>query len=82
MTISPLNGGFNQVLLNNYFLYIAIGEALVQALSFLAPFLTDDLIQSLPYTMALTLTTFPKELQNCIMEVLCNTLLPIASIEK
>ena len=63
----------------NTYLFKAIGDALIQALSFLAPFLTDDLIQSLPYTMALTLTTFPKEFHNSIMEVLCNTLLPIAS---
>ena len=58
---------------------LAIGEALIQAFSFLAPFLTDDLIQSLPYTIALTLTTFPKELHDCIMDVLCNSLLPISS---
>lgn len=57
---------------------IAVGQALIQTFGCLAPFLTDDLIKSLPYTIALTLTTFPRDLHKCIMEILCNTLLPIA----
>ena len=58
---------------------IGIGQALIHTFGCLAPFLTDDLIDSLPYTIALTLTSFPRDLHKYIMEVLCNSLLPIAS---
>jgi hypothetical protein len=44
----------------------------------LTPFLSDDLLESLPYNMALTLTTFPKDLHRCIVDALCNTFLPVA----
>lgn len=58
---------------------IGIGQALIHTFGCLAPFLADDLIDSLPYTIALTLTSFPRDLHKYIMEVLCNSLLPIAS---
>lgn len=60
---------------------ISIGQALIHTFGCLSPFLTDDLIDSLPYTIALTLTSFPRDLHKYIMEVLCNSLLPIASIK-
>ena len=55
-----------------------MGEALVKTFECLTPFLGDDLLESLPYTLALALTTFPKDLHRCIVDSLCNTLLPIA----
>lgn len=58
---------------------IAIGQALIHTFGCLTPFLTDDLIDTLPYTIALTLTSFPRDLHKYIMEVLCNSILPIAS---
>ena len=56
-----------------------VGQTLIQTLGCLAPFLTDDIIETLPYTITLTLTTFPRELHKCIMDTLCNSILPIAS---
>ena len=61
---------------------IAVGQALIHTFGCLAPFLTDDLIETLPHTIALTLTTFPKELHKQIMEVLCNTVIHISSKTK
>lgn len=58
---------------------VAFGQTLIQTFGYLAPFLTDDLIESLPYTIALTLTTFPRDLHKCIIDTLCNSILPIAS---
>lgn len=57
---------------------IAVGEALIKTFECLCPFLTEDLLESLPYTIALALTTFPKDLHKCIVDSLCKTLLPIA----
>lgn len=57
---------------------IAVGESLLKTFECLAPFLTDDLLESLPYTLALALTSFPKDLHKCIVDSLCNTILPIA----
>ena len=58
---------------------IPVGQALIHTFSCLAPFLPDDLVESLPYNIALTLITFPKDLQKYIVEILCNTLIPMAS---
>ncbi|CAF0899614.1 unnamed protein product [Brachionus calyciflorus] len=57
---------------------IAVGQALIFTFGCLAPFLSDDLIETLPHTIALTLTTFPKELHKQIIEVLCNTVIHIS----
>ena len=57
---------------------IGVGESLVKTLECLTPFLSDELLESLPYNMALALTTFPKDLHRCIVDALCNTFLPIA----
>ena len=54
-----------------------VAQSLIHTFSCLAPFLTDDLLETLPYTIALTLTNFPFELHKYIMDVLCNCLLPI-----
>lgn len=55
-----------------------VGQALIHTMTCLTPFLPDDILESLPYTIALTLTTFPKDLQKCIIDSLCNNFLPIA----
>ena len=59
---------------------ISVGQSLIHTFGCLAPFLADDLIDSLPYTIALTLASFPRDLHKYIMDTLCNSLLPIASI--
>lgn len=56
----------------------AVGQALIHTFGCLAPFLADDLLESLPYTMALTLTTFPVDLHKSVLDMLCNCLLPIS----
>jgi hypothetical protein len=58
---------------------ISVGQSLLHTFGCLAPFLAEDLIDSLPYTIALTLTSFPRDLHKYIMDILCNTLMPIAS---
>lgn len=55
-----------------------VGQALIHTMSCLTPFLSDEILETLPYTIALTLTTFPKDLQKCIIDSLCNNFLPIA----
>jgi protein unc-79 len=55
-----------------------LGQSLINLFGCLAPFLSDDLLESYPYTVALTLTTFPKCLHKCIVDTLCNTIIPIA----
>ena len=55
-----------------------VGNALIHTMTCLAPFLSDEIVESLPYTIALTLTTFPKDLQKTIIDSLCNNFLPIA----
>ena len=55
-----------------------VGQALIHTMACLTPFLPDDILETLPYTIALTLTTFPKDLQKCIIDSLCNNFLPIA----
>ena len=57
---------------------IAVGEALIKTFECLCPFLTEDLLESLAYTIALALTTFPKDLHKCIVDSLCKTLLPVS----
>lgn len=56
-----------------------IGQTLIHVFACLSPFLTDELLETLPHTIALTLTTFPNELQKQIIEVLCNTVIQISS---
>jgi len=55
-----------------------VGHALIHTMTCLAPFLSDEIVESLPYTIALTLTTFPKDLQKIIIDSLCNNFLPLA----
>ena len=57
----------------------AIGQALIHSFACLAPFLPENLIESLPQTIALTLITFPRELHKHIVDALCNSIIPIAS---
>jgi hypothetical protein len=57
---------------------VAVGESLLKTFECLCPFLADDLLESLPYTVALALTSFPKDLHKCIVDSLCSTLLPVS----
>ncbi len=57
---------------------VAVGESLLKTFECLCPFLSDDLLESLPYTISLSLTTFPKDLHKAIVDCLCNTILPIS----
>jgi len=57
---------------------VAVGEALLKTFECLCPFLADDLLEPLPYTAALALTAFPKDLHKCIVDSLCHTLLPVS----
>lgn len=57
-----------------------VGTELIRTFSCLAPFLSDDLLVTIPYTIAMSLSTFPNELHRQIMDALCNTFIPIVFI--
>lgn len=56
-----------------------IAQALIHTFACLSPFLSDELVETFPHTIALTLTTFPIELHKQIIEILCNTVIQISS---
>ncbi|XP_064602074.1 protein unc-79 homolog isoform X2 [Liolophura sinensis] len=56
---------------------LALGEAVLNVLGCLVPFLEYDLLDSLPYTVAATLAIFPKSLHKDTIELLCSNLLPM-----
>jgi len=56
---------------------IALAQSIIHALACLAPFLPYELLDALPYTFATTLTIFPFDVHKEILDMLCNTLLPI-----
>ena len=54
-----------------------LGEAMLNVLGCLVPFLEHDLLDSLPYTVASTLATFPPTLHKDTIDLLCSSLLPM-----
>ena len=66
--------------LNNmsYFVLSAeLGESILNVLGCLVPFLENDLLDSLPYTVASTLAIFPPTLHKDTIDLLCSNLLPM-----
>ncbi len=56
---------------------VALAQSIIHALACLAPFLPYELLDALPYTFATSLTIFPIDVHKEILDMLCNTLLPI-----
>ncbi|XP_041355146.1 protein unc-79 homolog isoform X3 [Gigantopelta aegis] len=54
-----------------------VGEAVLNVLGWLVPFLEHDLLDSLPYTVASTLAIFPPTLHKDTIDLLCSRLLPM-----
>ncbi|XP_025104233.1 protein unc-79 homolog isoform X4 [Pomacea canaliculata] len=54
-----------------------VGEAVLNVLGCLVPFLEHDLLDSLPYTVASTLAIFPPTLHKDTIDLLCCSLLPM-----
>ena len=57
---------------------IDVAQSLLHLVACLAPFIPNDLLEQLSYTVAFSLTTFPSEVHDDIMTCLCNTLLPLS----
>jgi hypothetical protein len=57
--------------------FSALGESVLTVLACLVPFLDQDQLHLLPYTMASTLATFPASLQQYTVHLLCTNLLPV-----
>lgn len=55
---------------------IALGYTILHTLACLVPFLEHELMDTLPYLVASTMTLFPCSLHKDIIDVLCNHLLP------
>ncbi len=55
----------------------ALGEAVLNVIGCLVPFLEYDLLDTLPLTVAGTLAVFPVKLHKDIIEMLCMHLLPV-----
>ncbi|KAH9514229.1 Protein unc-79 [Bulinus truncatus] len=56
---------------------LALGEAVLNVLGWLVPFLEHDLLDALPYTVATTLAIFPPTLHKDTIDLLCTSLLPM-----
>ncbi|BFZ12415.1 hypothetical protein BsWGS_15454 [Bradybaena similaris] len=56
---------------------LALGEAILNVLGWLVPFLEHDLLDTLPYTVASTLAIFPPTLHKDTIDLLCTSLLPM-----
>lgn len=59
------------------FVMTALGEAILNVLGWLVPFLEHDLLDTLPYTVASTLAIFPPTLHKDTIDLLCTSLLPM-----
>uniref|UniRef100_A0A8C4PWE9 Unc-79 homolog, NALCN channel complex subunit n=1 Tax=Eptatretus burgeri TaxID=7764 RepID=A0A8C4PWE9_EPTBU len=55
-----------------------LGQSIFYTMACLAPFLHDDVLGTLPYTMVSTLATFPSFLHKDILDFLASTFLPMA----
>lgn len=58
-----------------------LGQAIFYTTTCLLPFLSDDILSTLPYTMISTLATFPPFLHKDIIEYLSTSFLPMAICE-
>lgn len=58
-----------------------LGQSIFYTTACLLPFLTDDILSTLPYTMISTLATFPPFLHKDIIEYLSTSFLPMAICE-
>ncbi|WAR19666.1 UNC79-like protein [Mya arenaria] len=56
---------------------LELGESVLNVLGCLVPFLENDLLDSLPYTVASTLAIFPPTLHKDTIDLLCSNLLPM-----
>ncbi|KAF8766719.1 Protein unc-79 like protein [Argiope bruennichi] len=54
----------------------ALGYTILHTLACLVPFLEHELMDTLPYLVASTMTVFPSSLHKDIIDMLCNHLLP------
>ena len=62
----------------SYSIFITeLGESILNVLGCLVPFLENDLLDSLPYTVASTLAIFPPTLHKDTIDLLCSNLLPM-----
>ncbi|KAL6060584.1 hypothetical protein STEG23_019756 [Scotinomys teguina] len=59
-----------------------LGQSIFYTTTCLLPFLSDDVLSTLPYTMISTLATFPPFLHKDIIEYLSTSFLPMAILEK
>ena len=59
------------------FFILELGESVLNVLGCLVPFLENDLLDSLPYTVASTLAVFPPTLHKDTIDLLCSNLLPM-----
>ncbi|ESO85360.1 hypothetical protein LOTGIDRAFT_154853 [Lottia gigantea] len=55
----------------------AFGEAVLNVLGCLVPFLEHELLDTLPYTVAATFAVFPSTIHKDIIDLLCSSLLPM-----
>lgn len=55
-----------------------LGQSIFYTTTCLLPFLSDDILSTLPYTMISTLATFPPFLHKDIIEYLSTSFLPMA----
>ena len=62
---------------NVFFMSSELGESVLNVLGCLVPFLENDLLDSLPYTVASTLAIFPPTLHKDTIDLLCSNLLPM-----
>lgn len=59
------------------FSFLAIGQALIQTLSCLIPFLEHDSLDTLPYLISSSIAVLPSTLHKDLLDFLCYNLLPI-----
>ncbi|XP_052267084.1 protein unc-79 homolog [Dreissena polymorpha] len=57
--------------------HLELGESVLNLLGCLVPFLENDLLDSLPYTVASTMAIFPPTLHKDTIDLLCSNLLPM-----
>lgn len=60
------------------FCFVDLGQSIFYTTTCLLPFLNDDILSTLPYTMISTLATFPPFLHKDIIEYLSTSFLPMA----
>lgn len=64
------------IIKNDIFFVTAFGQAILQCLGCLLPFLEYDMIDNLPYLVAYCVAVFPVALHQEILHLLCYYILP------